>query len=1030
MAEGLPKEIVLVAGERVALKPTNLPPGDPIGVDFDMYYKPDGLQPSDTTLLKATFQELFGGTALPVFDSTLQKDLDQRTSQAFLPPCDPSQKALVLQSLEYRMTKLRQEMGAKGIVSARDIATKLEKERSIGPIDAKDTAGLRDMFRHYQTLKSLIDNYNTKQQCVSMSDKAFGDLQFDLTDDRAKELLRQFIFFTLQAHHPLQDYKKTNPTAPQFIKRLEVNPLGEPTFKSFLTTYQGNKLPIPESIARVLESVEAKSGVLDGQLKERLAQAIQSEKDKIVKLLLTVFPSEHRFWTTVGKEKDLYKMVDTVLEYMNVADGDAQRLTKEVQSLQDKLRRCEANSALLTQNYSRIEAQVKDLQTRLAADGTKDDTIRELRLTLERAQSDYAARLEENAREMEEYGRRIAANEQAIARITNENIALRGRIAELEPQLAALRDIEGRKDAEIRQLVQQHATSLAEEQARTATERGAKEDALQQRTAALADLEAARVELRGQQETLRAQGERINTLTADLASITKQKSDCDTLTADLRAKLAAANSELETLRAEVLRFTQQIAAKDEEIRSILTAAGEKEEEDEERIRELTEEIARLKAQLADVTARANACEEARAALEAKATEPENRAAALAAQAKELETQLAAANAEQQRLREDNERLTTELRNKNAALKQTGDERDEAKAQALAAAGRVTEADATIGILEGQIGALEGDIRTKSEELAAAEAKRREEAAAHESTIGELTTEYKGLLDAKTRELGEETRRADQTKEELVAERGKVEKSEDAYQRLQAAIEALLTGPESAVQEAIAAASDAGEQTKGSLQTIYRKLQELEGFAADKTPMSHAEESVQKKLSQCYNVFLLTYLWQTNFPAGDAQTEAFLAKVNGIFSGRPTVTGVYKTSPTGTILEYLNLVIKLLSVYDGEPDKSVELSEKEKNYFNLILAVLPKLRDGKPLVDEARDYFTSHQPKAPLQDANLLFEGGAVRQDPYGQLNFPLLYYCFLVVMRDYLNTITGSLGRCPLPKILQGPQRRGSTSSI
>lgn len=1026
--EGLPKELVLVAGERVALKPTGLPPGDPIGVDFDTYYTPNGLNPSDVQLVKATFQELFGGTALPVFDSTLQQDLDERTSQAFLPPCDPSQKALVLRSLEYRMSRLRQELGSKGILSAKDITKALEKESSIGRIDPTDTAGLRDMFRHYQTLKSLIDTYNTGQQCVSLSDKAFGDLQFDLTDDRAKELLRQFIFFTLQAHNPLQDYKKTNPTAPQFIKRLEVNPLGEPTFKSFVTTYQGNKLPIPESIARVLDSIDASSGALDGQVKERIAQAIQSEKDKIVTLVLSVFPAAHRFWSTVGSDKDIYKMVDTLLEYMKVADGDAQRLAKELQTFKEKLRRCEANSALLTQNSSRMEAQVRDLQTRLAAEGTKDDTIRELRLTLERAQSDYARRLEENARDMEEYRRRITANEEFITRITNETTALRARVAELEPQLAALRDIEGRKDAEIRQLVAQHTTSLAAEQARTATEQGAKETALQQRTAALADAEAARVELRGQQATLTAQGERIRELTAELAAVTKQKTDCDTLTRELRAGLAAATEELETARAEALRFTQQIAAKDDEIRSILTAAGEKEEEDDERIRELDDEIARLKAQLDDATAKVNACDEARAALEAKATEPEARAAALAAKVKDLETRMAAANADQQRLREDNDRLTAELKNKDAALKASGTELADAKAQAVAASERATDAEGTIGRLEGQVDQLEGEVRTKSEEAAAADAKRREDSAAHETAIGDLTTDYKALVETKTQELGAETKRADDTRDELVAEKAKLEASQDAYQRLQAAIETLLTGPESTVQEAIAAAVDAGEQTKGSLQTIYRKLQEL---VADTTPMSPAEESVQKKLSQCYNVFLVTYLWQTNFPVGDAQTEPFLTKINGIFSGIPTVTGVYRTSPTGTILEYLNLVIKLLSAYDRPPDGPlVELTEKEKTLVPLIIAVLPRLRSSKPVVEEARDYFTSHQPKAPPQDMNLVVKDGTVRPDPSGQLNFPLLYYCFLVVMRDYLNTITGSLGRCPLPTILQAPQRRGSTSSI
>jgi hypothetical protein len=1031
--EGSPKQIVFVAGERVALTPTGLLPSDPIGVDFDTYYIPETMSPSDVTLVKATFQELFGGTSLPIFDTELQKDLEKRTSQAFLPPCDPSQKELVLQSLEFRLRKLRQELSTKGVLSAKDLSEKLAKTDSIVSADPRNTTTLRDMIRHFQTLKALIENYNTNQQCVSMSDKAFGNLQFDLTDDRAKELLRQFVFFTLQAHHPLQDYKKTNPTAPQFIKRLEINPLGEPKFGSFLTTYKDNKLPIPESIARVLDSVDAKSGVLDGEVKRRLAEAIQSEKDKLLKYLYTLLPESHPFWRTLGKDRDIYRILDRLVEFFKDADGQVVRLTAENESLKEKLKRCEQNKALLDENYARIVAQVEDLQRKLGIEGAKDKTIAELQSALQKAKADHDARVAELTAQLEDYARQIEANRARIEALESANTALTLQVQSLQAEVDRLRGIEESSAAQLQALRAQHAEALANEQARTAAETTAKEEAQGQRTQALAELEAARTEVRGNQATIAAQGEQITSLTEQVTTLTREKRDCDTLTERLQSEIRTKDAELVTLRAEKANFESQLAAAREEIRRLTEEAEEDREAAEEEKRALQETIRNLQAQFEDCEAKRKACEKALEELKAKASEPEQRAAAIAGELEQARAQLAAAEAERARLQEENRRLQEDISNKDAALKRSGEELAGMKQRAEDAEGRVGTMEGQVGTLRGQVGTLEEQLGTRTGELTAEKEKAQATAAAHVVAIDGLTRDFQAQVQAKVVELGAEKKRADETRAELLEEREKLEKQTDAYLKLQAAIEAVITGPETTVNQSIAALEGEGnEQTKETLALIYRKLQDLESLAAEKAamPMSHAEETTQKKLSQCYNVFLLTYLWQTNFPVEDAQTEAFLGKVNGIFSGRPTVTGVYKTSPTGTILEYLNLVIKLLTLYDGETS-SVELSEKEKNYFNLIVTVLPKLRDsGKSLVDEARDYFTSHQPKAPLQEANLLLRGASVVQDPSGQLNFPLLYYCFLVVMRDYLNTITGSLGRCPLPKILQGlSQRRGSALS-
>ena len=1058
---GFPKQIVLVAGERVALTPTDLAPGDPMGVNFYNYYVPEGLKQSDVTLLKDTFQELFGGQSLPVFDTELQEDLDKKTSEGFLPPCAPSQKALVLQSLEFRMAKLRQEMGSKGILSARDIAKKLEKQSSIGGVDPKDTATLRDMFRHYQSLKALIDNYNEGQKCVSMSDKAFGNLEFDLTDDRAKELLRQFIFFTLQAHHPLQEYKKTNPTAPQFIKRLETNPIGE-KFKPFLTTYQGNKLPIPESIARVLESVEGRTGVIDEQLKVRLAEAIEKEKEKIIKLLLTFFPGDHRFWSAVGKDKDLYKIVDTLLEYLKLSEGETQRLTKETLRLTEELRRCEANSQLLTSNYSRIEAQVKDLQAKLDAEGGKDTKIAELEAALAKAKTDHAARLEENAATMEGYAAQIAANETSIAAITNENRALRARIRELEDQVAALRDVEQRlnaKDAELRRLVEEHRVAIEAEQVRTAEQRTAKEAAEGQRTQAVAELEAARLELRGQAAALEANRAEVLSLRGEVDKLTREKRDCDTETERLRSQLAAVNAELTTLRAEKAQFTQQIAAKEEEIDGIRDAAEEEKEDLEDTIRELQEEIARLRQQATDLESRIRACEAEKTALEGRASEPEARAAKLSADLAAVQSQLAAAEREKQRLQDENKQLKDQIASKDDALRQSGEQLAEARAQATTEAGRAVTAEGKIGTLQSEVQDLEARVASKSDEAAAEAARRREDAAAHETKLQALTNEYKGLLQAKTSELGEATQRIEGERVARLAETEKLGASEEAYERLQAAIEALLTGPESAVNDAIAAVNEKDIQTKSSLQTIYRKLQDLEVFAKERAslPMSPAECAAEQKANQCYNVFLVTYLWQTHFPPGKAANDSnpLFRKMNGLFAGiaeekvegtKKAVPAIYKEKKSDSNLftakDLLPSVVKFCEMFitaESTAQRFPDFTEQDYKIYELLVRNINDidtvfkppagtLAIVEPFTEQARKYLQSNPPYNTIgvPPGGLLMQKDTatnkfgVTFSERAKLTYPILFYSFLILMRDYLNDFSGSLrARCPLPTILR-----------
>ena len=1078
------RQIVNIAGEMVAFTPTGFPKGEPSIVQFDDYYKPEGLSLSDAMILKNALKQLFGTASLPVYDTKLGKELPQTLSLPLLPPCDEIQKTLVMKSLQYRFDLLRQELNTRGIRSFQDIRKRMEElKRSpvIGSLEGKDSMDVRRNLQHFDALKKLIAKYDSAQQCFNLEDKAFGALELDLTDERARALLKQFIFFTLQAHHPLQEYKKTNPTAPSFVKRLEINPLGE-KFPQFMTTYKGNKLPIPETIARVLESLQAQPGLLDEEVKRRLEEGFAKEKEKILAYLYTFFPPDDVFWRTIGDDKDVYRIVEKLMERLREAQGEVDRLTAVNADIESKLKACLSAKGTLQGNLQRMTAQVETLTRQLEAAGRKDEEIAQLKAALAAATRDNEAKQQANLRRIAELEAELNRNllllqaeKERAAVVTRERDALQVRVNELQAAEAAVR-------ANLEEVRRGFEAQLEAERRRTAAETTAKDAAIAARDTAAKELASAKIEITGKDEALKANAQQISALE-------KQVIDCNAETKRLQAELAAKTEEAVTLLREKADIQRRLATAEEslaDVRGKLEASEEKNEEYEGQINELNEVIKQLRAELADKDAAFKKCEAEKAAMVKPADELASRAASLEAALAEARSRADAIEAERARLELEVGRLRIEAEQRNGVVTELQGQLGERTEELGAMRGRAE-------VAEGELGTTKDSLARKTSELdeqRAITARQREalldKDAEHSRQIGELTQTFQEQIAAEADKTYTESRRADSAEEkvgelseQIAEETGKTEtqtrraesaeakvgemtetidRQSRAYETLKTAIVALVNMEAETPEEEIAGAIDPVEEedAKGNLKALYGKL--LTAMTAAPGARA-AEKAAEHMASQCQNVLMLSFLWQTNFPLGDAESQELYVMLNTIFSSGPypkkagqKLPGVYDGNPLNAKI-YLPLLKKLLTVFElgsgiseGSIMKSSLTAEELANLKKLLKAMTTideayQAGGASFMVTKALENLLKHQPgierflpKDSLQideasssvERTLSAAGGT-------RFTYPVLFYCFMIVLRDVLNQSSQSLsrgGQCPLPQILMlSTQRRGSLLS-
>jgi hypothetical protein len=203
--------------------------------------------------------------------------------------------------------------------------------------------------------------------------------------------------------------------------------------------------------------------------------------------------------------------------------------------------------------------------------------------------------------------------------------------------------------------------------------------------------------------------------------------------------------------------------------------------------------------------------------------------------------------------------------------------------------------------------------------------------------------------------------------------------------------------------------------------------------------------------------MLSFLWQTNFPRGDADSQALYVLLNTIFSSGPypkrpaqKLPGVYDGNSLNAKV-YLPLLKKLLTLFDFGSGVS-EGSGMKTRLTAEELATLKKLLKAMTTIDEAYqaggasfmvtkalENLVKHQPGLerllPTDSLHIDEASSSVERTAGSgtRLTYPVLFYCFMIVLRDVLNQNSESLsrgGQCPLPQILLLPtQRRGSMLS-
>lgn len=1070
---GVEYQLVSIVGESVSFVPTGLSPSETAIVEFEPYYRPDGLSNKDYEILVKTMRVLFDGKRKAIADPKTGEDSEEFTKVP-LPPCSEKEKYLVLDSLLHRKRILFQQLYDLGILTPDEIKKKLDEMKASGKdesLEGKDSLLVRTHLLHLLRLEQFIQRYVENQQCINLEDIVYGALQLNLDDEQIKELLKQFVFFLLQSNHPLKDYTKVHPTAPAFVSRLQKNLLKD-KFPGFLQTYRNNQFPIPPTIAKVLEATD-----LDPQaMREQIYAAIRQERKRIYVYLQKYIPSTDPFWQRLAGSKNPSKIIDAFLEERKELQLDIDSLQTEKADLEKRLETCTKAQQALAAEKARLDAQVKAMEEELRGKAGVEAQLTALQEQKAAVDAQLAARDVELAQQRRVCDERIRELEAANEALEFQNQDLKQEIFAQRNQLEDLEGIEEKAERDIAALREEYRLALETEAAKLRTE-------TDRATAAEADVAAKVVELASAQAERDAQRALVAARDTTIGQLQKALSDCTANEETARSQLAAKTEEARRLAAELQTSNATIADLNSDLSEIsgeLSSATADMKEIEDSLRGQLDELnAKLAAEIAknrDLDAEKKACDAQLASLSSGASASTQEIAKLRGDLQKAEGERDAAKARE-------EALSAEIESLRAAV-------NAAEADAASQRETVAQRDATIGELTDTLKAAQNDLGEQAAKAAAAEAragkaennvarvegekraliadadKRLSETAATLQGVYESTLEQtKEIYEAKIREIGEaaETALRQRTEEAQRAADARARTSEEA----QAASEEEKNKVLAIVNE-IATWIDTGsepleiEEGSPASDEFSKIVQKLSESSGPSTPTSEQAKK-DNALNQCYLIFLASFLWQANFPPLPAakpteeiakqsyeRQEKILLFYTTLLNGgkdprvkvSATIPGVYEQFASAhrgmlrinVIRLLFRLLFKLSQVIESGPVATIPLAADEKAMLTKLTQNIEsfstwyKMHEHGSLVQYTTDYVMVHQPKINPTFLNrfivLTAEGPSVvekttRENP-SFLNYSVLFYCYLVAIRDYLNHIKATVERiCPLPTILQ-----------
>lgn len=320
--------LVDIVGEQVDLTDQSDKSMAPAIVNFSDQYLPGDMTKPDKEKLKDALKQVFKNKNQPP------------------PPCNASNKDLILKSLEARLEKLREQ---------RNTASKV-----------KDTAGTRTTIEHIKRLCSFIDTFrkaDCNDQGLVYNESGLGEL----TDSTINTLMKQFIFVMLQAHMPIEDYKQFTQEAKDIIRKVGRMPSD---LDEIIRKFEGK---IPE---RLKELIACMKLVPLDVIQKMIGNEIQILLGKILDRVKKVIPKDDPFWKVV-KENDIESIVDGLLE--RIKEGSDPELIR-LKSLFERLR---GNSEELLKQINTLEKEIRTLRDSLKEpSSSQDDVLHKLNLKM------------------------------------------------------------------------------------------------------------------------------------------------------------------------------------------------------------------------------------------------------------------------------------------------------------------------------------------------------------------------------------------------------------------------------------------------------------------------------------------------------------------------------------------------------------------------------------------------------------------------------------------------------------------------
>ena len=268
-ATGKGPNSVIIVGETISL--IDDIPEKAMGnmqVNFKDYYVPGDMTNTDKEKLREALRRVF-----------TKKDEPP-------PPCNASDKDIIIKSLEFRLGKLREK---------RNTAPK------------KDSANDRNTIRHIEKLCAFLDKFMTvpcNDQGIEYNESGLGEL----TDTTVDTLLKQFIFVMLQAHLPIEDYKQFTQEAKNIIRKVNKMPSD---LDEIVRKFEG-KIP-----NRIKELINCMKLVPLKVIEEMVQNEIKILVGKIIDKAKAVIDKDDPFWKVIGSQPTIEGVVDALLTKIN-----------------------------------------------------------------------------------------------------------------------------------------------------------------------------------------------------------------------------------------------------------------------------------------------------------------------------------------------------------------------------------------------------------------------------------------------------------------------------------------------------------------------------------------------------------------------------------------------------------------------------------------------------------------------------------------------------------------------------------------